>query len=293
MMVPANGAAGRRTESRPEGNAMLEFAICNELFEGWEWGRVCSFVAGLGYDAVEIAPFTFGPDVREITAPQRTQIVQTARAAGLSIVGLHWLLVSPPGLHVTSPGAETRRAAVDYLVALATLCADLGGRVMVLGSPKQRSLSPGVSRKDGEKWLVDALLQTAGVAYPRGVTLCMEPLPAEDTNLINTLEEAAAIVHAADNPGVRLILDVKSMGSEGTPIPDLIRKWGPLAAHFHANDTNRRGPGDGDTDFRPIFDALRDINYQGAVSVEVFDYTPDPETIARKSLGYMRLASRA
>ena len=78
------------------------------------------------------------------------------------------------------------------------------------------------------------------------------------------------------------------MTTEATPRPELIRKHGKTAGHFHANDANRRGPGFGDADFVPIFRALRESGYGGWVSVEVFDYSPDPETIARESLRYMR-----
>ena len=78
------------------------------------------------------------------------------------------------------------------------------------------------------------------------------------------------------------------MATESDPITDLIRQHGKKAGHFHANDPNRRGPGFGDADFVPIFQALQDAGYNRWVSVEVFDYTPDPETIARRSLAYMQ-----
>jgi sugar phosphate isomerase/epimerase len=91
-----------------------------------------------------------------------------------------------------------------------------------------------------------------------------------------------------DHPNFRLHLDTKAMSSEGTPIPDLIRKFGGQAAHFHANDANRLGPGFGEIDFVPIFQALKDVGYDGWVSVEVFDYSPGPERLATESLAYMR-----
>jgi sugar phosphate isomerase/epimerase len=78
------------------------------------------------------------------------------------------------------------------------------------------------------------------------------------------------------------------MHTDDAPIPDLVRRYGAKAGHFHANDANRRGPGFGEVDFVPIFRALKKSGYDGWVSVEVFDYTPDPVTIARESIRYMR-----
>jgi sugar phosphate isomerase/epimerase len=91
-----------------------------------------------------------------------------------------------------------------------------------------------------------------------------------------------------NHPNFVLHLDVKAMAADEAPAPELIRRHAARTGHFHANDSNRRGPGFGDTDFVPIFRALREVSYPGWVSVEVFDYSPNPETIARESLRYMR-----
>ena len=84
------------------------------------------------------------------------------------------------------------------------------------------------------------------------------------------------------------VVTVEDSGS----IARLIHQYSSRCGHFHANDPNRRGPGYGPMDFRPILAALGESRYAGWVSVEVFDYNPDPETIAQRSLQYMKQCFR-
>jgi D-psicose/D-tagatose/L-ribulose 3-epimerase len=269
---------------------MPRFAICNETFGDQPWEQVCRFVAETGYDGIELAPFTFAPSVAALGQEDRLRIARVAHDAGLEIVGLHWLMVSPPGLHINAPDPTVRRRTAEYLGELVHFCGDVGGRVMVFGSPKQRWVEDGSSREQAWEWTADAYRSVMPAAAERGVTLCMEALPAPESNFILTAAEAAAMVKAVAHPNFRLMLDVKSMCAENRPIPEIIREFCPLVEHFHANDANRRGPGFGDTDFRVIAAALRECGYRHYVSVEVFDYTPDPETIARVSLQNLREA---
>ncbi len=271
----------------------MKFAICNELFEGWDFARVCRFVKSVGYDGLELAPFTLASPITELTSGRRAELRQQATEAGLEITGLHWLLAKTHGLHLTSPDPAVRARTATYLVSLAEACHDLGGTVMVFGSPAQRSRTAGVSPDEAFAWATETFTQALPAIGDLGVTVCMEPLSAEETNFINTCAEALEFVAAVGQPNFVLHLDVKAMSSEPTPIPELIRRHGRHAGYFHANDANRRGPGFGDTDFVPIFAALREAHYDGWVSVEVFDYTPDPETITRQSLEYMQTAQAA
>jgi sugar phosphate isomerase/epimerase len=266
----------------------MKFAICNETFQGWDWARTCSFISALGYDGVEIAPFTLAEDVRSLTPGARRTIRQMAADAGLDIVGLHWLLVSPKGLSATTNEEPVRRETSDYLLALVDFCAELNGKVLVFGSPRQRTIPDGATREQTTARFLDTVRPALERAGRSGIAICFEPLPPPEADFLLTLAEARELVQQAAHPAARTIFDVKSASSEGRPLEDLVREFAPLIAHVHANDANRRGPGFGETDFRPVLRALRDAGYAGYVSVEVFDYSPDPETIARESLRYLR-----
>ena len=267
---------------------MMKFSICNEGFGDWPIDRVFRAAARLGYDGVEIAPYTLGESVTHIDAAHRKAIRTAARDAGVGIVGLHWLLVKPEGLHINHPDDAIRARTQDYLCELVRFCHDLGARVMTFGSPKQRNLLNGESYHDVWDRTKQVFAAVAEVAAAGGVTVCMEPLPANETNFINTVDEALAFACEVDHPNVKIVLDVKSMSTESQPIPLLVQKSAGMAGHVHANDVNRKGPGFGDTDFAPVAEALKAIGYDGYVSVEPFDFSPGAETMARKSLEYLK-----
>jgi sugar phosphate isomerase/epimerase len=211
-----------------------------------------------------------------------------AEDAGLEIIGLHWLLAKTEGFYLTSPDPTVRRHTAEYLRTLAEVCASLGGKIMVLGSPKQRNLLPGVSYEDAEAYATEVLHGAMAECKRFGVTIGVEPLGPVEGDFLLTAESGIRLVEMVDSPYCKLHLDVKAMSSEAKPIPDIIRDSRQWMIHFHANDPNLLGPGMGEVDFAPIFAALKEINYDGWVSVEVFDYTPGADEIARRSMEYMR-----
>src|SRR5437660_9447921 len=125
----------------------MRYAICNETFEGWDHARICRTAAELGYTGLEVAPFTLAPRITDVTLAQRHKLRQEAEAAGVRIIGLHWLLAKTEGLQLTSPDPAVRQRTADYLVELAKACRDMGGDLMVFGSPVQRKILPGVTRE--------------------------------------------------------------------------------------------------------------------------------------------------
>jgi sugar phosphate isomerase/epimerase len=266
----------------------MRYAICNETYDGWDHERVCEFTAKTGYEGLEIAPFTLAPLITDVSAGRRSELRHQASKEGLAIIGLHWLLAKTRGFMITSPDRDTRQRTTDYLVELVRACRDLGGEILVLGSPLQRKIPEGHSREQAEDFAADTLGGVVAELEKQRVYLCIEPLAPAETDFLQSAAEGLKLRDRLGSPWVQLHLDVKAMSSENKPVPEVIREFHPWMKHFHANDSNRRGPGFGAVDFAPIFEALREVKYGGWVSVEVFDYSPDPETIARESIRYMK-----
>ena len=260
------------------------FAICNELFRAWSYAQACQFVADLGYTGLEVAPLTILDSDDGISARRARELRQAISQAGLTTVGLHWLLANTQGLGLTDSDESVRRQTADYMGELAQLCRDLDGNLMVLGSPRQRQRAAHVSPELAQDYAADCLMRLLPTLEQQRVTLALEPLGPSETNFLNTAAQAVELIEQLDSPWVKLHLDVKAMSSEADPIPEILRCNRRDLVHFHANDANLRGPGMGEIDFVPILRALQTIDYAGWISVEVFDETPGPEVLARESL---------
>ncbi len=266
----------------------MRYAICNETFQDWPHERAFAFAAECGYTGIEIAPFTLAARAGDVSHRDRSELRRLATKSGLEIIGLHWLLAKTEGFHLTSLDADVRHRTAKYLAELTQLCGDLGGTLMVFGSPMQRNLDDGTTREQGMARAAAVIEAVLPVLEAQSVVLALEPLGPQETNFLRTAAETMELIDRVASPQVKLHLDCKAMASESTPIIDLIRENKEPLVHFHANDPNRQGPGFGSLDFVPIFGALKEVGYDGWVSVEVFDYTPGIERLARESIEYMR-----
>ena len=269
----------------------MRIALCNEVLGGMALERQCEYAAALGYDGLEIAPFTLSTSPEKISTADAAKIRATVEASGLVVTGLHWLLVKPEGLSLTDPDAAVRTRTLAMMTHLIGLCAELGGAVLVHGSPRQRQIAPGETHAIALARLQDGLAQVALAAARVGVIYCIEPLSRRETELVNTIAEAAELVRSIDHPNLRTMIDCSAAGlTETDSIASLIERWLPtgLIAHVQVNDPNRRGPGQGDMQFAPILAALKRHGYDGTVAVEPFDYWPDGPGAAAFSAGYLR-----
>jgi sugar phosphate isomerase/epimerase len=270
---------------------MIKLGICNELFEGWDFARVCHTVKALGYDGLEIAPFTLAPRITDLPAWRLRELRAIIEDSGLHTIGLHWLLAKTEGFYLTSPDADTRRRTAHYLVSLAEATQALGGSVMVFGSPKQRDLLPGVDYHHAMDWAAEVFSAALPAIGACGVDLCLEPLAPSETNFLTSISQANDLIRRIDRENFKLHLDVKAQSSDpGGSVAELWAKYGREAGHVHVQDPNLQGPGMGEVDFGPIMRSLIASGYTRWVSVEVFDYSPGAEETAVQSIACLRHA---
>lgn len=273
----------------------MNFALCNEVLHPLPFAEQCRIAAALGYDGLEVAPFTLADDPMALSDAQAADFARIAGDHGLAVTGLHWLLVAPDGLSISSPDAAVRARTVAVMRRLTELCKIMGGRYLVHGSPKQRSSAPGENRVIALDRATGCLAQVAPHAEACGVTYCIEPLARKETDVINTVEQAAQVVDAIASPYFKTMIDCSAAGrTEAEAVHVLMARWMPTGriAHVQVNDPNRRGPGQGALRFSPILQTLMRMraegHYDGGVAVEPFEYVPDGVGSAAQAIGYLR-----
>jgi len=211
---------------------------------------------------------------------RRRELRDTMASEGLTFAGLHWLMVAPKGLHLTTPDAALRQRSWEHMRGLVDLCADLGpDGVMVLGSPAQRGTTGGLTRKEATRHLVEGLSDLAPHAAQRGVTVLLEALPASQCDVVQTLDEAAAIGPT--------LFDVHNAIDEREPHAALAERHFDAIRHVHLNELDGRHCGTGNYDYEPVLDVLAHRGYAGWLSLEAFDFTSGPERVAQESLRHI------
>ena len=267
----------------------FRFAICNEIYGKLPLVQTCRHIQRIGYSGIEIAPFTLGEQPSDISAVDRTRYRDIIRSEGLSLVAMHWLMVRPSGLHLTTSDRDLRERSWRHIIEQINLCADLGDDgVIVLGSSRQRSSVPGMSRQAASANFVEGLANVARHAAERGVTILVEALPIAYCDVITTLAEAVAVVYQIGSSAVRTMFDIHNAVDETEPHAVLVERYFDVIRHVHLNEMDGRHPGTGSYDFRPVLEVLRRRGYRYWLSVEIFDFAPGPERIASESLRFLK-----
>jgi sugar phosphate isomerase/epimerase len=266
----------------------MKYALCNELFGSLPLDAAAEISKKAGYGGIEFAPYTVFGSFSPADVKAGIENIKNALSPNsLAFVGFHWLLVDSRPMSLVSPDRALRNTAVERLKLLLTAAGELGGGVLVLGSPRQRSSIPGQTTGEAAALLRDELCSLADYAVRCNSTLLVEALDHTQCDTINTLAEAQELIDAASSPGISGMFDFHNCGDEKESWDALIRNYSGMIKHVHINEQDGGPPGSGASDYAPAFGALREIAYNGWISMEIFTQPADVETAVKNAFTFI------
>ena len=265
----------------------MKFGICNELVHDRDFQKTCDLIAGNGFTGLEIAPFTLFNDPLEVSPVLIRSAGKTMQKSGLECIGFHWILKSPKGMRLLEGDIVTLNSTWKRIAALSSICADLGGSILVLGSGKERSYGNLLPEQAKENF-IDKMSELAPILEKDGVELLIEALPGKNTNFINTIQEAAEIIKAIQSPAIASMFDFHNCDDEVLSMPDLIKEYKDIIRHVHLNTLDgKHAKAPAAKLFSDVFLQLSAIDYRGWVSLEIFDFNESPETVLKETYGFL------
>jgi fructoselysine 3-epimerase len=243
-------------------------------------------IAKIGYEGIEIgagSPHAYPPC---LTKERRKHIRKVLDDNGVALSSMLPALSGGPGHNLTSPIPEERRHTIDHYKDLVELTAEWGGKI-VLYIPGW--IIFGTTFKQAWEWSTAALSEIADKAAKFDVTLVIEPV-SFDTNFVDKGEEAIEMMEEVNKPNVKLMFDTFHTLYRKEPSSDYIYRMGKNLRHMHISDNNRLPPGQGRGDFISVINALKDIDFDGYLTMELgFDRRDiEPDFVARQSYEYLK-----
>jgi D-psicose/D-tagatose/L-ribulose 3-epimerase len=212
--------------------------------------------------------------------------------------------ILPAGMNPTSEDALVRRKTQQHLVDCVKVCADLGSTVMAGPLYSPVGYLPGRRRTPDEwQWAAECFASLGETLDSHRVTLALEPLNRFETYFLNTAADAANLCREINHPRIGVLLDTFHTNIEEKDAAASFRKIGKTLKHVHACENDRGIPGTGHVDFSGIFAALKEIGYDGWITIESFGYAhkelaaaaaiwrdlaPSPESIAFEGLPFLK-----
>ena len=266
----------------------FRYAICSEIFKDWSLQDACVLAQSLGYSGFEVAPFMWAESIDLISPGERAEFRRIIEGEGLVCSRTPLATGDPQGTAFDDGGCGPPRKELVLSGKAHRLLRRSGWPVMILGSPYQRNAADGQSVEEALSRLAEGLAGLAPHAAEREVALLMEAVSSQETNVVTTLEEAVRIVDTVGHPNVQTMFDFHNAADQGGDFLSLPERYFEKIRHVHVNEVDGRHPSTGEIDFARVLQLMKDREYQGWFSLEVFDFEAGPERIARESIDYLK-----
>jgi sugar phosphate isomerase/epimerase len=250
----------------------FKISSCTANYGTADLTKILQRLHELEYDGAELTTM-YHCIPSETNSQRRTAISQTARQLNLEISGLHYIF--PPGGSMVSDDSSERDAIAKHAESVIQLAHDLECKIVVVGGSKQRSVPAHMDRKLGVSRVLEVFARIAKSAEKHGVIACFEAHNRYESNLANTLEECSGYVDYINSPALKIAGDTYHMNIEEKSLEGAIVAAGSRIGHMHLPDSHRLAPGGGHIDFGKVLTALRQVNFTGYLSFEMFGITPE------------------
>ncbi len=247
--------------------------------------EVIKKLAKIGYDGIEIGAASPVAYPEDLDKEKRRDVVRFLKENNICVSSILPAPGGGPGYNVASPQIRERERAVHYYEECVDLASDLGAKVVLYVAGWQIF---GVSTKEAWGWSKNCLLEIAKYALPKGIMLAIEPTPA-DSNLIETADDALALMEEVEMENVKVMFDTFHVLYRNEIMSDYARKMGKNLINVHVADLDRLPPGS-KTDFRPLIEALKEVGYDGYLTMEIGfgNRSSDPDVFASAAYSYLK-----
>jgi len=225
----------------------------------------------LGYKVKEM-----GYDILEVAVEQKELIDWEKLKKVAAETGLQITISGAFGSDrdISSDDPAVREQGLNYIIDCVKIAANMDSPIFtgpVYSAVGKTRLVSEEQKKQERAWCIENLLKAGQVAADYGVLIGVEPLNRFETDMINTVDQALALVNEINHPNIKISLDTFHNNIEEKNIPAAIRRIGKnLLCHVQGNESDRGTPGTGHLDWLGVKDALTDIGYEGAVVIETF-----------------------
>ena len=264
----------------------MKLSVSNIAWESNELDGHLALLQKMGCQGLEVAPSLIWPEPIDSTKEQRRAFKNKVKGFGLQVVGLHSLLYTRPDLKLFESD-QNRARTVEYLVQLCELCKDLGGKVLVFGSPKNRARD-GKDYQVCKKIAVDFFTKLGQAAKKYDVIICVEALSTKESDFINSSREAFELIKKVGLPNFGLHLDAKAMIESHEDANVVFTSYAKILRHFHVGDPGLAPPGSTGMDHGALGQALNKAGYDGFVSIEMKRGFGPSRDVVRKSIEYVK-----